>query len=256
MDNIVRYLIKSIELLDLTGVQYLFVEYITREEHSIKGNEYPNAMYLFLREIVNQHAKIIYIIRLRFETCDIKFPKMFDVSKNSLTHLNITFIGDCRPRELETMNLERNNMEYISPNFLSIFPSLKILDLSNNLLLKMQDVEEFSDIFIQSMDLEIVFLRNNRLTFVPSNLFLFNSKLRIIDLSENELAYFNLNLRRAENLTLINLIRNRLKDLSASMMEQFKSLLWKQNTESNHRTHVTNVLLKQFQDRSLIGKRY
>ncbi|KAL3888324.1 hypothetical protein ACJMK2_000694 [Sinanodonta woodiana] len=256
LDNMAKSFFKTIELLDLTGVQYLFFEYTTQEERIIKGAENSHAMYFLMREMVNKHAKVIYNIRLRFETCDIKFPKMFDLSKNSLIHLNITFIGDCRLRELETMNLESNNMEYISPNFLSIFPSLKILDLSNNLLMKMEYVEEFSDMFIQNKDLEIVFLRNNRLTFVPSNLFLTNSKLSIIDMSENELAYLNLNLHRAENLTLINLRRNRLKTLSSSMMEQFESLLWKQNTESNHRTHVTNGLLKQFQDRSLIGKRY
>ncbi|KAL3888295.1 hypothetical protein ACJMK2_000666 [Sinanodonta woodiana] len=122
--------------------------------------------------------------------------------------------------------------------------------------MKIQDVEEFSDIFIQNKDLEIVFLRNNRLTFVPLNLFLSNSKLLIIDLSENELAYFNINLRSAVNLKLINLRRNRLKSLSASMIEQFDSLLWKQNNESNFRIPVINILKNEFHDKSLIGKRY
>ncbi|KAL3888327.1 hypothetical protein ACJMK2_000697 [Sinanodonta woodiana] len=120
----------------------------------------------------------------------------------------------------------------------------------------MQDMVEFSDIFSQNKDLEIVFLRNNHLTFVPSNLFICNSMLRIIDLSENQLYYININLSNAENLKLINLRRNWLKHLPVSILKQFETLFQKQNTETNEKTYVTNVLLKQFQDKSLVGKQY
>ncbi|KAL3888292.1 hypothetical protein ACJMK2_000663 [Sinanodonta woodiana] len=257
LNDISRGLAPNIELLDITGVRYLLLNSMIEGEYQIEECFLDlKPMYFFLQGIFEPDIQVNLDVIVRSDNCYTEVPKMLDFSKNSLARLNITFLGNSSAHELETLNLEGNKMEYISPHLLSICRSLKNLDLSNNLLMKMQNMDDFTNMFTENKDLEIIFLRNNRLTFVPSNLFVSNSKLRIIDLSENELIYFNLYLYFVENLALINLRMNRLKDLSASMMEQFDSLLWKQNSESNQRTNVTNVLLKHFQDKSLIGKRY
>ncbi|KAL3888229.1 hypothetical protein ACJMK2_000604 [Sinanodonta woodiana] len=251
------FLSQNIEVFDLTGMQYTMLNYLIKGgERRIQNTDIPKATYVFIQGVNNPDTPVSVNVRLRFKNCGIKVPKMLDVSKSGLKHLNISYIGICLGHELETLNLASNNMEYISQDVLSIFPSLQIIDLSNNHLNNMQDMEDFSNTFTKNKDLEIVFLRNNHLTFVPSNLFFYNSKLRIIDLSENELVYFNLNLYSAENLMLIDLRRNRLKSFSASMMVQFEELRWKQNTKNSTKTYVTTVLLKQFQDKNLIGKRY
>ncbi|KAL3886754.1 hypothetical protein ACJMK2_026727 [Sinanodonta woodiana] len=256
--NKMMFFRQNIEVLDFTGVQYNIGKYTIQGEEKIidLAQKFPKTMYLFAQGMVTPNSQIVFNVRYIFENCNIKFPKMIDFSKNNLKLLNISFIGACRAHESETLNLASNNMEYISPNCLSAFSSLKILDLSNNQLVMMQDFDDFSNIFSQNKDLEIIFLRNNHLTFVPLQLFLSNSKLRIIDLSENELAYFNINLRNAENLKLINLRNNRLKSLSVSLLEQLDALFQKQNAKGNQINYVTNVLLKQFQDKSLIGKMY
>ncbi|KAL3888228.1 hypothetical protein ACJMK2_000603 [Sinanodonta woodiana] len=247
----------NINVFDLTGVQYSMLKYwINDGELPSKLADIPKATYMYIQGVNNQNNQISFNARYSFENCGIKVPKMLDISKNSFKHLNISFIGNCRLHELETLNLASNNMDYISPNLLNILPSLKIIDLSNNQLIKMQDMDDFSNMFSENKDLEIVFLRNNHFTVIKPNVFIFNSKLRIIDLSENELAYFNINLINAENLTLINLRWNKLKSLSASMMEQFETILWKQKAEHNNITYVTTVLIKQFQDNNLIGRQY
>ncbi|KAL3888227.1 hypothetical protein ACJMK2_000602 [Sinanodonta woodiana] len=247
----------NIEVFDLTGVQYIMLKYWIRDgDRLIEQDDIPTATYVFIQGMNNPDTQISLNARYRFKRCGIKVPKMLDLSKNNCKRLNISFIGNCRLYELEALNLASNNMEYLSPNLFNILPSLKIIDLSNNQLIKMQDMDDFSNMFSQNKDLEIVFLHNNHLTFVPSNVFISNSKLHIIDLSENELVYFNINLSNAVNLMLINLRRNRLKNLSLSIMDQFESLHWKLNTEHNTRTYVATVLLKEFQDKSLIRKRY
>ncbi|KAL3888315.1 hypothetical protein ACJMK2_000689 [Sinanodonta woodiana] len=256
LSNKSKSFLKNMQLLDLTGVQYMSRKYMIQGEKQFKAAEFPMAKHLFLKDMFNPDSKVCLDVIIRFENCDIKFPKMLDLSKNRLTRLNITFLGACRANELETINLASNNIEYISPNILSMLPSLKIIDLSNNRLMKMQDLYEFSNMFSQNNDLEIVYSRYNHLTFVPSDLFLSNSKIQIIDLSENELTYFNINLHKAENLKLINLARNRLRSLPVSFLVQFESIRWKQKTEINQRSYATNVLFKQFHDKSLIGKMY
>ncbi|KAL3888289.1 hypothetical protein ACJMK2_000660 [Sinanodonta woodiana] len=249
-------LINNMHLLDLTGIRFMIWKYNMKGEMLLKVSELLNPMYLFLQGVLNTGSKVSVDIKYHFESCDFKFPKMLDISRNGLTRLNITFFGDCRANELEALNLEGNDIEYISTDLLGRFPSLLILDLSNNRLMKMQDLYEFSNIFSQNNDLEIVYLRYNHLTFVPSDLFLSNSRIQIIDLSENELTYFNINLHKAENLKLINLTRNRLRRLPVSFLVQFESIRRKQNTEINQRSYATNVLFKQFHDKSLIVKMY
>ncbi|KAK3592434.1 hypothetical protein CHS0354_017232 [Potamilus streckersoni] len=258
MNDHYNSLFKNIELLDLTGTQYSRLKfYPIKEEQRISVSDFPIAPeYFFAQGIFRPDYPIMWNARYIFETCDFKFPKMLDLSKNSITLFNITFLGACRVHELQTLNLASNNMEYISLNSLSNFPSMKILDLSKNLLNKMQDMDEFSYIFSQNKDLEIIVLHNNHLTVVPSKLFASNKKLRLIDLSENELTYFDIDLHNTADLKLINLRNNWLKSLPATFLEQFDLLFWKQDTACNQSTTTTNVLFKQFQDRHIIGNRY
>ncbi|KAL3888215.1 hypothetical protein ACJMK2_000591 [Sinanodonta woodiana] len=245
----------TFELMDLTGCPTILQYGKQKVVATIQRNVF-NITYLFVQSITYYSNQIKMHMRYINKNNLTSSLKILDLSQNNIIILNITFAGAYYLNALEALNLASNNMEYISPSFLSNLPSIKILDLSNNQLHIMQTSHDFPNIFSKNKDLEIIYLRNNKLSIVPSTLFSSNTKLRVIDLSENELVYFNVDLRNALNLKLTDLRNNRLKTLPAVFFEQFEQLVRHQPTGNTQEAIMTNLLLRQLRDKKLIADKY
>ncbi|KAL3888288.1 hypothetical protein ACJMK2_000659 [Sinanodonta woodiana] len=244
------------ELVDISGSPRIIQDTIKTQVVNITRYMHQNITYLFMQSITyypNQfRVHIRYINTLNL----ISSLKIMDLSQNNIIILNITFAGENYLNALEALNLASNNMEYISPSFLSSLPSLRILDLSNNQLHIMETSHELPNIFSKNKDLEIIYLRNNKLSVVPSTLFSSNTKLRVIDLSENELVYFNVDLCNAVNLKITDLRKNLIKTLPAVFLEQVEQIVRHLPTTNTHEAIKTNILLRQLRDKNLIADKY
>ncbi|KAL3888579.1 hypothetical protein ACJMK2_000944 [Sinanodonta woodiana] len=226
---------RNIEFLDLTSCTSLSHYTIKLEDFNISWVLFENIRYVFAQHIMIPDIGVRLNARYTFEKAVLQDLKVLDLSQNNIMVLNITFSGTYDFHALETMNLSSNNLEYISPSLLSSFPSLKILDLSRNQLHKMQNMDDFSYLFCRNKDLEIIYLHKNNLSFVPSNIFSTNTKLRAIDLSDNKLVFFNIDLKNVFNLTLIDLRKNRLKSLPAAFLGQLERTFLHQDSATKKR---------------------
>ncbi|KAL3888320.1 hypothetical protein ACJMK2_000690 [Sinanodonta woodiana] len=245
-----------LELLDLTGCPMIVQYGLKKRDAIITRSILENIPYLFLQSITYYSNQLKINVRLINEHNITSSLKIWDFSQNNIIILNITFAGAYYLNALEALNLASNNMEYISPSFLSNLPSIKILDLSNNQLHIMQTSQDFPNIFSKNKDLEIIYLKNNKLSVVPSTLFSSNTKLRVIDLSDNELVYFNVELRNALDLRLTDLRNNHLKTLPAVFLEQVEQIFRHQPTANTQEATKTNILLRQLRDKNLIADKY
>ncbi|KAL3888668.1 hypothetical protein ACJMK2_001032 [Sinanodonta woodiana] len=247
---------RKIEFLDLTSCTSLGKYAINFEDLTISSVWFENIKYLFTQHLIDPYSRLKVNARYTFQNDVLRTLKVLDVSNNGITILNISFSGTYDFRALETLNISSNNLEYISPSLLSSFPSLKILDLSRNVLHKMQTMEDFSYLLSGNKNLEIIYLQRNYLSLVPSNLFSSNTKLRVIDLSDNELTYFNIDLHNTLDLTLIDLRKNRLKSMPAAFLGQVEQMYLHQTTAEANETFIKSILLNQIQDKNLISEKY
>ncbi|KAL3888697.1 hypothetical protein ACJMK2_001061 [Sinanodonta woodiana] len=247
---------RNIEFLDLTSCTSLSHYAIILEDLNISWVLFENIKYLFAQNIMIPDIRVRLNERYTFEKALLRGLKVLDLSQNNIIFLNITFSGTYDFRALQTLNLSSNNLEYISPSLLRSFPFLKILDLSRNQLHKIQNMDEFSYLFFRNKDLEIIYLHKNYFSVVPSNLFSSNTELRAIDLSDNKLTYFNIDLKNILNLTLIDLRNNQLKSLPAAFLGQLERIFLYQDTAKTNGTSMTNILLNHIQDKNLIAEKY
>ncbi|KAK3609552.1 hypothetical protein CHS0354_019563 [Potamilus streckersoni] len=249
-------LLRNVELVDITSCKSLGQYAVESRDSIISRASFPNVKYLFAQHIAEPNIQVRLNAIFTFENYVLQDLKMLDLSNNNIIYVNLTFFGIFKSPSFEILNLANNNMEYISPSFLCSFPSLKLLDLSNNQLHKMQTMENFSYTFSYNKNLEILFLRNNSLSALPLNLFSSNTKLRIIDLSENELTYINIDLHNTWHLRLIDLRKNRIKRLPAAFLRQLDQIFLHQGSQREEKTSNANILLNQFQDKRLIAEKY
>ncbi|KAK3590932.1 hypothetical protein CHS0354_032651 [Potamilus streckersoni] len=245
-----------LELLDVCGCR----AFIENRGYNKYGNEKchvpPKLKYMYLKDITDVRSGLKIKQQHHFQQCENKEFILLDLSNNDIIILNISISGNFCFHAFQMLDLNSNNMQYISPFSLHRFPSLKILDLSKNQLHKMQNTDDFVNMFSGNEDLEILFLRSNSLSVLPENMFSSNIKLRVLDLSDNELTDLNSDWHNMQDLTMIDLRNNRLKHLSTTFVEQLQKISLHQTTGNKQNTTMTNILLSQFLDKRILAEKY
>ena len=157
--------------------------------------------------------------------------KVLDLSYNllSLWHGPIEGVED-----LESLDLSNNLATVIAPSFFSNFRSLKVLNISWNLLNNalVDDVE--GKLFDQMSTLRVLDLSGNMLPKLPSNLFNGLSNLTTLVVSKNVLYSVKVRVKHMKNLKRINLSHNMLRWLSHSFMSDL-------DTIANAASHEVNL---------------
>ncbi|KAL3888599.1 hypothetical protein ACJMK2_000964 [Sinanodonta woodiana] len=247
---------RNIEYLDATSTTSFGQYNLHLDDSNISWVLGENIKYVFAQHITDPNVRLRLNANYNFENGGLQGLKVLDLSRNNIMFLNITFSGTNDFSALETLNLSSNHLEYISPSLLSSFPSLKLLDLSRNQLHLMQNMDDFLYLFSRNKDLEIIYLPKNNLSVVPSDLFSSNTKLRVIDLIDNELTCLNIDLHHILELSLVDLRNNRLRSLPVAFLEQLEQIRFHQDTAEKHETSMTHILLNDIQDKILIAEKY
>ncbi|KAK3581762.1 hypothetical protein CHS0354_036081 [Potamilus streckersoni] len=126
---------------------------------------------------------------------------VIDLSNNNLVYINMTLLGAYYFQELQKLDISGNYMEYINPSLLRHFPSMKVLNMNDNKLFRMQTTEDFRNLLSWNKELRVLYLRNNNLTTIPKTFLTSNTKLQLLDLRDNNLNDFIIDLSNMWNLS-------------------------------------------------------
>ncbi|KAK3581763.1 hypothetical protein CHS0354_036082 [Potamilus streckersoni] len=182
---------------------------------------------------------------------------VIDLSNNNLVYINMTLLGAYNFQELQKLDISGNYMEYINPSLLRHFPSMKVLNMTENKLFRMQTTEAFRNLLIWNKELRVLYLRNNNLTTIPKTFLTSNTKLQLLDLRYNNLNDFNIDLSNMWNLRYVDLSNNRLHNLPSSsiLFLEVISRYQLSKTESNE-SYVDHFSSLYFLDKTAVADKY
>jgi len=156
-------------------------------------------------------------------------PLCFD-ENNKLEYLDFTgspmpqhFQGATGLLLLKYMSLENTGIESLPHNFTAYFPSLQVLKLGKLGIKKIIETAD-ENFFGLSPNLREVYLENCKLTSIPSVIFSRLFHLQRIDLSNNFLQTFNVDLYNSAELSFVNLSRNYMRNIPQELISELNKL--------------------------------
>ena len=165
-------------------------------------------------------------------------PICFD-ENNKGEHFDVTgvplpqhFQGVSGLLALKYLSLENTGIVSLPSDFTSYFPSLQVLKLGKLGIKKIIETTD-ENFFGLSPNLREVYLDNCKLTSIPSVIFSRLFHLQRVDLSNNFLQAFDVDLRNLTELSFVNLRRNNLKHIPQELISQLNKLtLSRSNADS------------------------
>ena len=215
---------KSLRIIDVSGTR--FPKSKTIPKHFQIANVeidisrmterliYDSAATLYANRLISPDHVISII------NCSLTMP-----DNNSLTEVHLT--GYNVPRfdlELKAnflhLDLSFNYMETLGRHVFTNLKRIMKLDLSNNRLSKCNFFNEtLGTLFHDNLELEMLNLAHNGLTYLPYKCFTGNRKLRIVDLSNNAFEQITFNIAHLIQLTLLDLRNNKVEYLDNRTMQ-------------------------------------
>ena len=185
-----------------------------------------NVETIIADDICTKPSKQIHITdeaRIRFK--DSFDMKTLSVRGNNLVYLDIRIL--CETPSLQNLTLADNNMEYMSPDLLACVFTLKYLDLSNNSLglMSIYNKTKFRGLLEPLYNLVNVNLANNRLSCLPIGIFSNNTKLEVINLSDNSLSQIEFVFQPPKSFIAILLSRNKIEVFNSISMHNLDIML-------------------------------
>jgi len=149
---------------------------------------------------------------------------------NSLVHIDFTksHLPDTVPvfvglKRLQYVSLDSTGIRKLPISLLQYLPSLKVLKLSRN------DIGDFmehvdGDFFGLCPTLEDVQLHSCNITSIPTSIFSRSVNLQRLDISNNYLHTFDLNIQNCTRLTVMNFSSNNIENIAEKRIHQLTQL--------------------------------
>jgi hypothetical protein len=118
-------------------------------------------------------------------------------------------------------------MKYLNPGFFTGLTKLKVLDLSNNRLYEMEKTESFATLLQSFPELRACNLSHNNLTSIPKQMFINNTKIITLDLSNNKLTSITFHVRQFKDIKELILRNNSIVYLKGTDLNKLSHLLQK-----------------------------
>ena len=150
--------------------------------------------------------------------------KKLYLRRNKLQWFNAT-CDDCYKLKLESIDISGNGLEYINPGFFRTITTLESINFNDNKLYVMEHFTDFKNLFITFTRLRVLKMSVNRLAYMPMNIFKNNIKLEDIDLSNNLLTSLELSLTHLYKLKSLDISNNRIHVLRQQDFVYFSTLL-------------------------------
>ncbi|XP_063422298.1 toll-like receptor 4 [Mytilus trossulus] len=126
----------------------------------------------------------------------------------------------CNATKLKYLDLSNNKCSYLSPYVFRELIALEKLILDNNLIGSAQILQDknIRDLFSMQLQLKELSLASNGIKFLPAEIFHNFKKIRLLNLSKNQLTDWNVNLDHMRHLIYLDLSENQILFLSDSGM--------------------------------------
>ncbi|KAK2153113.1 hypothetical protein NP493_2348g00000 [Ridgeia piscesae] len=191
-----------------------------------------------VRSLIPDSLEFVYLIDTRV-TAQLRLANNYcvgnlrymNMSRNSLA---TTLCNGCRlvgENRIEIVDLSYGILKNITTNFLRQFPRLRFFNLSHNELGKSR--LDFQETFRHLVSLEDINLSYNKLRSISPMAFQGCTHLRRLNLANNELTQFDINIRNMTKLEYIDLSENRLFRLTGVFTSKLDELYQKQHFELN-----------------------
>lgn len=129
---------------------------------------------------------------------------------------------------LQKLVMSENSITYIQPDLINPFQRLKILDLAINKLGQAISNENYAKSFFNALlQVQALNMSNNGINIIPKDVLSSNNKLRILDLSHNNLANVDFGLQYLAFLEYLDLTFNSIININASSCNILKNLNFK-----------------------------
>ena len=163
--------------------------------------------------------------------------------RNNLRMINMTVtLSKHLQDNFVELDVSENLLQYISPETLHPSRNLVKLNLSSNQLSHMQThyVSHFVDLFFKLTKLRDLYMARNGLTNLPENMFIANTQLEYLDLSNNRLDSITFKLKYLAKFRFLDLSNNEVKVIESSIFVQLDIL----NEHTTHKHGAYNNSLK------------
>ena len=176
---------------------------------------------------INNYDEIIALSAFKEKTCFNRNNsiEVYDFSHNrkyGYTDIDKSFSTSIVGWDkMKVLNISHNEIQHPAPDLGHNLPQIEVFDLSYNLLdLQGKD----GDFLAGATSVVEVNLAGNLVQDIPYNRFSALARLQTLNLSNNILESFVVNIQNLKRLSFIDLSGNKITALSADMIDQFSSL--------------------------------
>ena len=184
---------------------------------------HPNLRELHLKNVFNSHASEL---RGDYNSSHLCITTKF-FSTNKIICVRENF------KHLQKLDISNNNFTYIQPKLMQPLQSLVQLDVSNNNLGSALADANFAKSFFDALkNTEVLLFSNNSITSLSDDLLRSNTKLRILDLSQNRLTSVDLGINEQAPLQLLDLSYNNIVSVDSKSCEWLKNVHFSSSTSN------------------------
>lgn len=162
--------------------------------------------------------------------------KSLHLKKNNITYLDVV-VRWPENNDFEFIDLSYNGMEYLNNTFFIGLGHLETLDLSFNKLHVMENSNAFSSLLSIFPELRHINLSHNKLKFIPEQMFIKNTEMITLDVSNNALTSITFDVHQFKGIKEIILRNNRIIYLQRTEFMKLNPLI--------HRRFPTDIDMSQ-----------
>ena len=169
------------------------------------------------------------VVESQLSGLNFRIPS-FITSNNSLTILNLhknlihSWIGPLGLRHLKSLDLSLNYCDHVDSNFFTEMANLETLLVGCNFLGDSLETDVNGDIFKPLNKLKRLDLHRNRIYNLPAKVLTGLSSLEILNVSDNGLEEWNVDISHMVNLTHLDIHSNYLEKLSVEMRNNLSKI--------------------------------
>ena len=231
----------ALKVVDFSGAQFPQTipvpKNMTLKNTVFRFDRWENYEFFSHASVVDVNYMISADHYVYFQNCTFKFSLNNSITEFHFNGYNMPIFElelIFRPNYLTHLDISNNRIESIGANTFRRLEYLKKLDLSNNKL-GTTSKDTLRVLFHNNTNLVSLTMAYNGLTYLPQNIFAFNTKLEKLDLRGNKLNQIHFEISNLISLIDLDFKSNLIEYLDASSRRQVDTLYTRKQTSKKVR---------------------